>query len=135
MVLHGRKVPLDLELSSFGENNETDLINGLQAITKKLKQREKQVSTSDPVAQALPNVITFPYSRHSSYPELRELVNAFKPRDVWPCTVDLPAWLSEGKIPCVSAARRLLTQFHQVLQSSGSSPSNVPAPTSGTIGS
>ncbi|KAB8748972.1 hypothetical protein FH972_026523 [Carpinus fangiana] len=31
--------------------------------------------------------ITFPYSRHSSFEELRALVQAFKPRDVYPCTV------------------------------------------------
>ncbi|KAK6003357.1 hypothetical protein QM012_001202 [Aureobasidium pullulans] len=32
--------------------------------------------------------ITFPFSRHSSYLELRELVQAFHPKDVYPCTVD-----------------------------------------------
>ncbi|KAI5246008.1 hypothetical protein E4T42_06517 [Aureobasidium subglaciale] len=32
--------------------------------------------------------ITFPFSRHSSYLELRELVQAFKPRDIHPCTID-----------------------------------------------
>ncbi|KAK8203363.1 hypothetical protein M8818_005341 [Zalaria obscura] len=36
--------------------------------------------------------ITFPYSRHSSYSELRYLVQAFKPKDVYPCTVDERTW-------------------------------------------
>jgi hypothetical protein len=35
---------------------------------------------------------TFPYSRHSSYAELCELVSAFKPKDVFPCTVDRATW-------------------------------------------
>jgi DNA cross-link repair 1C protein len=34
----------------------------------------------------------FPYSRHSSYAELCELVAAFKPRDIFPCTVDPNTW-------------------------------------------
>lgn len=95
----GRKVPLDLERSAFGENNEAELANALQAITNKIKLRDNQLSGETPAREALPNVITFPYSRHSSYPELCDLVEAFKPRDVWPCTVDIPRWLHEGWIP------------------------------------
>ncbi|KAJ0422295.1 hypothetical protein BJY00DRAFT_300406 [Aspergillus carlsbadensis] len=34
----------------------------------------------------------FPYSRHSSYAELCELIAAFKPRDIYPCTVDPSEW-------------------------------------------
>ncbi|KAA8575701.1 hypothetical protein EYC84_004814 [Monilinia fructicola] len=40
----------------------------------------------------LPKLITFPYSRHSSYPELLDLVKIFKPKDVYPCTVDEEGW-------------------------------------------
>lgn len=35
---------------------------------------------------------TFPYSRHSSYAELCTLVGAFKPKDIYPCTVDTERW-------------------------------------------
>lgn len=35
---------------------------------------------------------TFPYSRHSSYTELCQLIEAFKPADIWPCTVDKANW-------------------------------------------
>lgn len=35
---------------------------------------------------------TFPYSRHSSYEELCFLIEAFKPKDIWPCTVDKINW-------------------------------------------
>lgn len=34
----------------------------------------------------------FPYSRHSSYSELCELVAAFRPKDIHPCTVDQSSW-------------------------------------------
>jgi hypothetical protein len=44
----------------------------------------------------LPRVITFPYSRHSSYAELRDLVTIFKPVDVYPCTVNKTGW-HEGR--------------------------------------
>lgn len=36
--------------------------------------------------------IRFPYSRHSSYSELCFLVDAFHPKDVFPCTVDEVNW-------------------------------------------
>ncbi len=94
-ITTGRRVPLDLERVVFGENNETNLKNGLEAIVGKLGVRQ-QLSENDSDGQSLPTVVTFPYSRHSSYPELCNLVGAFKPKDVWPCTVDLPSWLREG---------------------------------------
>lgn len=37
----------------------------------------------------------FPYSRHSSYGELLDLVEAFKPKDLFPCTVDKATWRDE----------------------------------------
>ncbi|KAL4785350.1 hypothetical protein BJX76DRAFT_184488 [Aspergillus varians] len=40
----------------------------------------------------LPRTIRFPYSRHSSYAELCELVGTLKPRDIYPCTVDPRDW-------------------------------------------
>lgn len=40
----------------------------------------------------------FPYSRHSSYSELCELVAAFHPRDIHPCTVDPSSWNEDVSI-------------------------------------
>ncbi|OJD17690.1 hypothetical protein AJ78_02215 [Emergomyces pasteurianus Ep9510] len=40
----------------------------------------------------LPRTIHFPYSRHSSYAELCNLVKAFKPQDIMPCTVNAATW-------------------------------------------
>ena len=40
-------------------------------------------------------IVHFPYSRHSSYEELRHLVSAFRPKDVCACTVELESWTDE----------------------------------------
>ena len=40
-------------------------------------------------------VVHFPFSRHSSYEELRHLVSIFCPKDICPCTVDLESWTAE----------------------------------------
>ncbi|KAL4989522.1 hypothetical protein BDW68DRAFT_186362 [Aspergillus falconensis] len=50
------------------------------------------VEILDRSGKPLPRTIRFPYSRHSSYAELCELVNAFKPRDIHPCTVEPLDW-------------------------------------------
>ncbi|KAH8150797.1 uncharacterized protein LAJ45_04978 [Morchella importuna] len=51
---------------------------------------DAEICTSD--GKSLPNKITFPYSRHSSYSELRGLVALFRPRDIYPCVVDTQSW-------------------------------------------
>ncbi|KAF2758655.1 hypothetical protein EJ05DRAFT_537981 [Pseudovirgaria hyperparasitica] len=43
-------------------------------------------------SSTLPATIRFPYSRHSSYTELCDLVKAFHPKDVYPCTIDVMSW-------------------------------------------
>ncbi|KAK1072981.1 hypothetical protein LTR74_002213 [Friedmanniomyces endolithicus] len=42
--------------------------------------------------------ITFPYSRHSSYEELCDLIDAFKPKDIYPCTIDDANWTTDQSI-------------------------------------
>jgi DNA cross-link repair 1C protein len=56
----------------------------------------------------LGNKITFPYSRHSSLEELRHLVDIFKPKDVWPCTVEPRAWLMTGMLSLTTAGHAAL---------------------------
>jgi DNA repair metallo-beta-lactamase len=41
------------------------------------------------------DTIHFPFSCHSSYNELCDLVAAFKPGDIYPCTVDEQTWTEE----------------------------------------
>ncbi|KAK0708267.1 beta-lactamase-like protein [Lasiosphaeris hirsuta] len=87
----GRKIPLDLERATFGDKNETKIVNAFQAIAKMPRLGRDAKRTYGP-KEALPNLVTFPYSRHSSYPELCHLLEALKPRDVWPCTVNPREW-------------------------------------------
>lgn len=41
------------------------------------------------------DTIYYPFSRHSSYTELCGLVEAFKPADIYPCTVDEENWTQD----------------------------------------
>ena len=49
------------------------------------------------INDGLPKLITFPYSRHSSYEELRLLLEKLRPRDVWPCTAPKASEYDESK--------------------------------------
>ena len=53
---------------------------------------EENVRKQSPHNAGKDRVIRFPYSRHSSYEELRQLVSVFRPKDICPCTVDLDTW-------------------------------------------
>jgi DNA cross-link repair 1C protein len=67
----------------------------LQSLTQK---RSASVTESKEQEQGLPRMITFPYSRHSSYAELCDLVRVFRPKDVYACTVNPSTW-HEGLFP------------------------------------
>lgn len=78
---------MDFGLNFSKDRHDLTLHNLVAALyTNALKKQEDDVD--------LPRnkTIRFPYSRHSSYSELCELVAAFKPRDVFPCTVDEATW-------------------------------------------
>ncbi|KAH2316420.1 hypothetical protein KXV47_001110 [Aspergillus fumigatus] len=89
-----------LPLDSYGMKDVSDI--PLQELVHILGRgrSDKEMWSDDVKASALrdtsgnrlPKTIYFPYSRHSSYEELCELVSAFKPRDVYPCTVDALEW-------------------------------------------
>jgi DNA cross-link repair 1C protein len=46
----------------------------------------------------LGDTIRFPYSRHSSYNELRHLISVLQPKDVCPCTVDQENWSEDVSV-------------------------------------
>jgi DNA cross-link repair 1C protein len=92
---------LDLR-ADFDNVRLNELVDVLTRIAKEKAATESQgqlpVLAVDHSELALPTTITFPYSRHSSYLELRALVSAFRPRDVYPCTVDESTWTPESSM-------------------------------------
>lgn len=68
-----------------------------ESIYKKKKKTFDEEVAYKTNEKDLPRVITFPYSRHSSYFELCHLVRVFNPMDVYPCTVDEKNW-HEGRV-------------------------------------
>jgi hypothetical protein len=84
------KLDLDKQLQKQSEDTQDEL--SLQSLISVLSSH----ASKDPATEQSQNkAIRFPYSRHSSYSELRELVQAFRPMDVFPCTVDEVRWTPE----------------------------------------
>lgn len=80
---------IDLGISMQRESQGGDDDVSLQTLIDILLHRVAQANEiNGPENRA----IRFPYSRHSSYSELCTLINALKPRDVYPCTVDDENW-------------------------------------------
>ncbi|KAM3069264.1 hypothetical protein ACMFMG_010773 [Clarireedia jacksonii] len=80
------------------DDSEISLTRVGEALVRKLARKERgtvdeeghqDISVAN---RKLPKLITFPYSRHSSCSELQHLVGIFKPKDVFPCTVDEENW-------------------------------------------
>ncbi|KAI1750254.1 hypothetical protein F4782DRAFT_509804 [Xylaria castorea] len=67
------------------------LFRKLKAMRNPIQQKDETTTTTP-----LPNVIQFPYARHSSLPELRDFVCTFKVKDITPCTFDADLWLQKG---------------------------------------
>lgn len=86
----GRNISLNIRVSNAVHDSPKDLLDGLASVMRDTAGASSP-ERSDQVV--LPNTIRFPYSRHSSYSELCDFLNVFKPRDVWPCTVDREKWL------------------------------------------
>ncbi|KAH7129977.1 artemis protein [Dactylonectria estremocensis] len=92
----GRSIHLNQDISSIeGEQSVQKAV--AQIIKMAMATSKQQISEDNQPEQVdLPKIIRFPYSRHSSYSELCQLVDAFQPKDVWPCTVNPVEWLKEG---------------------------------------
>jgi DNA cross-link repair 1C protein len=80
----------DLRLTSLG-------VILAHSISEKRSKTTNENLEPTPNEKGLPKVITFPYSRHSSYSELCNLVSVFNPKDIYPCTSSEDNW-SEGKL-------------------------------------
>ena len=97
----GRNISLDLDMASLRDRPETTLRRAAKSIAKSSGAARPAPKPTPTPAAATPSAgyprrIRFPYSRHSSYPELCEFVAAFRPRDVWPCTVNPVEWMDDG---------------------------------------
>ncbi|KAJ4312934.1 hypothetical protein N0V94_007195 [Neodidymelliopsis sp. IMI 364377] len=82
-------IDFGLQLQKESQVSEDDL--SLQRLVAALSSNASRQRNSN-IEPPQKRTIRFPYSRHSSYSELCELVAAFKPRDVFPCTVDEATW-------------------------------------------
>ncbi|KAM0403921.1 hypothetical protein ACHAQC_001539 [Fusarium culmorum] len=91
LVSTGRNIPLDWDIDTLSTNSAKEVIAILVQKLRKNIKNQKSVHE-----EALPKTIYFPYSRHSSLLELRHFVEAFRPRDIWPCTVNTAEWLRNG---------------------------------------
>lgn len=97
----GRSLHLDLAISEFSDDLAASIQTAVKALTGK---RNPSPATPETVYQrALPKVIRFPYARHSSYAELCHFVEAFRPRDIWPCTEDPEYWHKHGIVSIAKA--------------------------------
>ena len=86
------------------EEDELSIEDLTKVLAKSVVEKQRLIineSPEDTEEHTLPKVITFPYSRHSSYAELCHLVRVFQPKDVFPCTVDEDNW-HEGIFPSSS---------------------------------
>jgi hypothetical protein len=98
LVSTGRNIPLDWDIDSLGTHSAEQVITMLVERLRKNSKNHKPVHE-----EALPKMIYFPYSRHSSLPELCHFVEVFHPKDVWPCTVNAAEWLRNGKMYRITA--------------------------------
>jgi hypothetical protein len=77
------------------DEDELPLTEMAKKMAQSMIEKRRGSISSDTICyngQDLPKSITFPYSRHSSYEELCDLVRIFQPKDVYPCTVDEEIW-------------------------------------------
>ena len=93
-----------LSLDEYGMKDEQDIpLDKLVRILSRGMQHKSQQSLPNRIVSSRPYHFRiqrtpsdrqqeFPYSRHSSYSELCELVSAFSPKDVFPCTTNPLTW-------------------------------------------
>lgn len=89
-----------ISFEDMGIDNQTEetsleeLVKAAMTTVRKQSSQSSQVESIRLADEELPRTITFPYSRHASYEECCDLVSAFKPLDVYPCTVDERKWFA-----------------------------------------
>jgi hypothetical protein len=85
-----------MDIENFGQDQVADMNAMIRSLAQGLRDKLSAPKTPpNERLDGLPNVILFPFARHSPYRELCDLVRAFKPKDIWPCTVD-QRWIEQG---------------------------------------
>ncbi|KAG0651652.1 DNA cross-link repair 1C [Hyphodiscus hymeniophilus] len=98
--LRSRRTALSLDGMTFDPKQENVSLKEIaEGLARSIAEKKSAAPCDTPALvvhemqlEALPRILTFPYSRHSSYEELCHLVKVFNPRDVYPCTVDEMNW-------------------------------------------
>ena len=89
---------LDLDIAAFGDDFSMTFERAVKSFIDDATREPKGGQDPDQRgSKSLPRTICFPYSRHSSYRELCHLVEIFRPKDIWPCTVDPENWIRDGE--------------------------------------
>ena len=84
-----RSLKGDIKVEEFVEN----LVKAVSSHKKGADVNAEETAAERVASRnGLPCRIQFPYSRHSSYEELCELVATLRPRDIYPCTTDWQEW-------------------------------------------
>ncbi|OAQ74242.2 artemis protein [Pochonia chlamydosporia 170] len=89
MSSSGRDLSLNMDIEDFGDDLSADMGFVIQSLAERLRNKSGNLKPpANTRPDGLPKVILFPFARHSPYRELCHLAEAFKPKDIWPCTVD-----------------------------------------------
>lgn len=87
-----------MDIDDFDSDLSADVRTALRSLYPRLQSQKADKATPTLRPDGLPKVISFPFARHSTYRELCDLVEVFRPRDIWPCTVDPGFWAEQGMI-------------------------------------
>lgn len=86
-----------MDIEDFGDDLSADMGSVIQSLAERLRNKSGNLKPpANTRPDGLPKVILFPFARHSPYRELCHLAEAFKPKDIWPCTVDR-YWMENSK--------------------------------------
>ena len=87
------RIPLDT--LGLGLDEEVSIKRFVQLMSSTSQPNQAQEACEIEPGRSKDRIIHFPYSRHSSYDELRHLVSMFRPGDLCACTVELEGWTEE----------------------------------------
>lgn len=100
-------------VQTIGSNMSVDeFVKALVSTTQFSTGRQVAPRDADAAMTGQQRTIHFPFSRHSSYSELRSLVQLLKPRDICPCVVDVQSWTEECSVEALFGDLCASTEFY-----------------------